>query len=300
MKHKIPVAVLAATGSVGQRFVQLLDGHPWFEVVALTGSDRGLGKPYAEVCRWLLAEDMPAWARDLPVLPTTPEAVQVPLAFSGLPADVARDAEPLFAQAGTGVCSNASAYRREADVPILLPEINACHAEIIPIQRKKRGWSGFIATNPNCTSTGMTVALKPLLDAFGLRRVFAVSLQALSGAGYPGVASTGHRRQRHPLRGRRGRQGGVRAAQDARQPGRGRVPHGPVWHLGPHQPRRGQRRARGVPVDRVRAPRRARRGAGSLAGLPGRQNPPATCPPPRARPSWCARRRTAPSPAWTA
>src|SRR5512135_2516635 len=106
---KIPVAVLAATGSVGQRFVQLLDGHPWFQVVALTGSDRGLGKPYAEVCRWLLAEDMPAWARDLPVLPTTPDAVQVPLAFSGLPADVARDVEPLFAQAGTGVCSNASA-----------------------------------------------------------------------------------------------------------------------------------------------------------------------------------------------
>jgi aspartate-semialdehyde dehydrogenase len=187
--NKIPVAVLAATGSVGQRFIQLLDRHPWFEVVAVTGSERGQGKTYAEVCRWVLPGDMPAWARGLPVLPSTPDAAQVPLAFSGLPADVAHEVEPLFAQAGTAVCSNASAYRRETDVPILLPEINADHAGLIPVQRQRRGWSGLIATNPNCTSTGMTIALKPILDAFGLKRVFAVSLQALSGAGYPGVPS---------------------------------------------------------------------------------------------------------------
>jgi aspartate-semialdehyde dehydrogenase len=189
MNAKIPAVVLAATGSVGQRFIQLLDNHPWFEAVAVTGSERGQGKTYGETCRWILAGDMPAWARDLPVLPSTPDAVQVPLAFSGLPADIARDIEPLFARAGTAVCSNASSYRRECDVPILLPEINAAHAGLIPAQRKNHAWSGLIATNPNCTSTGMTVALKPLQEAFGLKRVFAVSLQALSGAGYPGVPS---------------------------------------------------------------------------------------------------------------
>ena len=189
MSEKIKVGVLAATGSVGQRFVQLLDNHPLFEVTALTGSDRGLGKPYGEVCHWLLPGDMPAWARNMPVLPTTPDAVQAPLVFSGLPADIAKEAEPLFARAGTAVCTNASAYRKETDVPILLPEVNPDHIRVIPDQQKHHAWSGWIATNPNCTSTGMTVALKALKDAFGLKRVFAVSLQALSGAGYPGVPS---------------------------------------------------------------------------------------------------------------
>jgi aspartate-semialdehyde dehydrogenase len=189
MSKKIPVAVLAATGSVGQRFVQLLDRHPWFEVTALTGSDRSVGKPYGEVCHWLLPGDMPEWARRLVVQPSDPQFVQAPLAFSGLPADTAKEIEPAFATAGTVICSNASAYRRAPDVPILLPEVNADHARLVEVQRRLRGWSGAITTNPNCTSTGMTVALKALQDAFGLRRVFAVSLQAVSGAGYPGVAS---------------------------------------------------------------------------------------------------------------
>jgi aspartate-semialdehyde dehydrogenase len=187
--NKIPVAVLAATGSVGQRFVQLLDNHPWFQVVALTGSDRGYGKPYAEVCHWLLPGDMPDWARNLPVMASDPDEVQVPLVFSGLPTDKAREIEPAFAQAGSAVCSNASTHRVGEDMPLLLPEVNPHHAAVIPAQRENRGWSGLIATNPNCTATGMTVALKALQDAFGLRRVFAVSMQALSGAGYPGVAS---------------------------------------------------------------------------------------------------------------
>lgn len=187
--NKIPVSVLAATGSVGQRFIQLLDQHPWFEVTAVTGSERGYGKTYAETCRWILPGDMPAWAWDLPVLPTTPEAAQTPIVFSGLPADIAREVEPDFARAGIAVCSNASAYRREPDVPILLPEVNADHAAVIAAQRAKRGWSGLLSTNPNCTSTGATVALKALQNAFGLKRIFIVSLQALSGAGYPGVAS---------------------------------------------------------------------------------------------------------------
>lgn len=189
MEKKIPVAVLAATGSVGQRFVQLLDGHPWFEVVTLTGSDRSIGHAYGEACHWILSEPMPDWAKKMTVMLTGPESTSARLAFSALPADIARQVEPLFAQAGLMVCSNASAYRKEADVPILLPEVNADHAGILEVQRRKRGWKGGIVTNPNCTSTGMTVALKALLDGFGLKRVFAVSLQAISGAGYPGVAS---------------------------------------------------------------------------------------------------------------
>jgi aspartate-semialdehyde dehydrogenase len=187
--NKIPVAILAATGSVGQRFVSLLDGHPWFEVVALTGSDRSIGRTYGESCHWILGEAMPEWAAKMTVVPTEPEAVAASLAFSALPTDVAKGVEPKFAQAGMMICSNASAYRKEPDVPILLPEINGDHAGLVDVQRRKRGWSGGIVTNPNCTSTGMTVALKALLAAFGLKRVFAVSLQAISGAGYPGVAA---------------------------------------------------------------------------------------------------------------
>jgi aspartate-semialdehyde dehydrogenase len=189
MPARLPVAVLAATGSVGQRFVQLLDGHPWFEVVALTGSDRKTGQAYAEVCHWVLPEPMPEWARRMEVLPSDPENVEARIAFSALPSGQAGEIEPLFARAGILVCSNASAFRMAPDVPILLPEVNPGHAGLIEAQRRGRGWSGAIVTNSNCTSTGMTVALKALQDAFGLRRVFAVSLQALSGAGYPGVAS---------------------------------------------------------------------------------------------------------------
>ena len=189
MPERIPVAVLAATGSVGQRFVQLLDGHPWFEVVALTGSDRSVGQTYGESCHWFLSEPMPEWAARLKVVPTEPGSLQTPLVFSALPADIARSVEPEFAQAGMAVCSNASAYRREEDVPILLPEINPQHAGLVPIQRRKRGWKGCIVTNPNCTSTGLTVALKVLDVNFGVKKAFVVSLQALSGAGYPGVSS---------------------------------------------------------------------------------------------------------------
>lgn len=189
MSERIPVAVLAATGSVGQRFIQLLDGHPWFEVTCLTGSDRSIGQKFGEACHWVLPEPMPAWARDMMVVPTTPEAADAPLAFSALPTGIAKEVEPLFAQAGIKVCSNASAYRTEPDVPILLPEVNPEHTGLVEIQRRNRGWSGYIVTNPNCTSTGMTVVLKALQNAFGLSLVFAVSLQALSGAGYPGVPS---------------------------------------------------------------------------------------------------------------
>jgi aspartate-semialdehyde dehydrogenase len=189
MTHRLPVAILAATGSVGQRFVQLLDDHPWFEVTALTGSDRAIGQEYGQACHWILPEPMPAWARTMKILPTDPGSLSTPLAFSALPADIALEVEPRFAQAGVVVCSNASAYRRAPDVPILLPEVNPDHAGLVAHQRRQRGWNGAIVTNPNCTSTGLTVALKALQDGFGLRKVFVVSLQAVSGAGYPGVAS---------------------------------------------------------------------------------------------------------------
>jgi aspartate-semialdehyde dehydrogenase len=185
---KIKVAILGATGAVGQRFVTLLANHPWFEVTALTGSDRTVGQRYADGCRWILPEPMPAYARDLVVAPTEP-GFEATLAFSALPTDQARTAEPALAAAGYGVCSNASANRMAPDVPLLIPEVNPDHTGLIEVQRRQRGWPGFIVTNPNCTSTGMTIAFKALQQAFGLRRAVAVSMQALSGAGYPGVAS---------------------------------------------------------------------------------------------------------------
>lgn len=188
-KKRVPVAVLGATGAVGQRFVQLLDQHPWFEIVALTGSDRAVGLPYAQACHWILPQPMPPWAQEMEVLPTLPVSVAVPLVFSALPSGIALQAEPAYAQAGSAVCSNASAYRDQPDVPLLLPEVNPDHTALVHRQQRERGFQGFIVTNPNCTSTGMTVTLKALQDAYGVQRVFAVSLQALSGAGYPGVPS---------------------------------------------------------------------------------------------------------------
>ncbi len=185
---KLKVAILGATGAVGQRFVQLLENHPWFEVTALTGSDRTVGQTYGAGCRWILAEPMPAYVRDMVVVPTAP-GFEAALAFSALPTDQARTAEPELAAAGYGVCSNASAYRMAADVPLIIPEVNPDHTSLIDVQKRRRGWPGFILTNPNCTSTGLTIAFKALDQAFGLQQAFVVSLQALSGAGYPGVPS---------------------------------------------------------------------------------------------------------------
>lgn len=192
MSERIPVAVLGATGIVGQRLVQLLDGHPWFEVVALTASEARVGQPYAQSVTWLLPSPLPAWAASMPLLPTTPEAVVqsgARLAFSALPSDVARVIEPELAARGIWVCSNASAFRREPDVPLLLPEVNPEHIRLVEIQRQRRGWPAAILTNPNCTTTGLVLALAPLHAAFGVRAVFVASLQALSGAGFPGVPS---------------------------------------------------------------------------------------------------------------
>ena len=186
---QIPVAVLGATGSVGQRFISLLDNHPWFKVVALAASDRSAGQKYSQATRWVLDVPMPDYAKDMVIVPANTDTVQAQIAFSALHTEVANELEPQFAQAGSAVCSNASSYRRAEDVPLLLPEINADHIHLIKEQRKNKGWSGCIVTNPNCTSTGLTIALKVLDQEFGVKRVFATSLQALSGAGYPGVSS---------------------------------------------------------------------------------------------------------------
>ena len=186
---QIPVAVLGATGSVGQRFISLLDKHPWFKVVALAASDRSVGQKYSRAARWVLDDPMPEYARDMVVVPASTDCIDAKIVFSALHTEIATEVEPQFAKAGAAVCSNASSYRRGEDVPLLLPEINADHIQLVKYQRQQKGWSGCIVTNPNCTSTGLTIALKVLDTAFGVKQVIAVSLQALSGAGYPGVPS---------------------------------------------------------------------------------------------------------------
>lgn len=185
---KIPVAILGATGAVGQRFVQLLVNHPWFEIAILTGSERSIGRPYGEVTRWILDDAPPQQVAGMIVQPTS-QAGGVPLAFSALPADQARESEPLWAAAGALVCSNASAYRMDPLVPLLIPEVNPEHVALVENQRNARGWTGAIVTNPNCSTITLVMALKPLHDAFGITQVHATTLQAISGAGYPGVAS---------------------------------------------------------------------------------------------------------------
>lgn len=190
MKNRIPVVILGATGLVGQRFVQLLDAHPWFEVAALTGSERTVGKSYGKICPWVLDTPVPAWASRMVLVPSElPALPDARLAFSALPSEIALTLEPQLARAGLAVCSNASAFRNEPDVPLLLPEVNPEHLFLVHYQRQRRGWEGCIVANPNCTSTGLTVALKALQTVFGVERVFLTSFQALSGAGYPGVPS---------------------------------------------------------------------------------------------------------------
>lgn len=186
---KIKVGILGATGMVGQRFVQLLDGHPWFEVTELAASERSAGKTYGDVMegRWKISADVPAYARSMTVKDCVP-GLDCKVVFSALDADVAGEIEGNFAAKGFIVSSNARNYRMELDVPLLIPEVNADHLKLIPVQRKNRGYKGFIVTNPNCTTIHMLIALKPLMQ-FGLSQVMVTSMQALSGAGYPGVPS---------------------------------------------------------------------------------------------------------------
>lgn len=188
--QKIRVGVLGATGAVGQRFVQLLEHHPWFELTEVAASKRSAGKRYADACTWYLDTPLPRSAAGLLVKECTPD-LACDVVFSGLPSEDAVEVEPAFARAGYVVSSNTSVHRMDPDVPLLIAEVNPEHTRLIDVQRQQRGFKekGFIVTNPNCTTIMLVMALKPLADAFGLQRVLVTSLQAVSGAGYPGIAS---------------------------------------------------------------------------------------------------------------
>ena len=185
---RIPVAVLGATGMVGQTFLRLLDRHPWFYVSEVAASERSAGRPYGDVVHWLEGE-LPDAIAGLPVLSADPDSVRAPIVFSALDAAVAGTVEPAFARAGRWVLSNARNFRLEPDVPLVIPEVNPDHLALLDCQRAKRGWAGAIITNANCSTTVVALALAPLHQAFGVRAAMVTTLQALSGAGYPGVAS---------------------------------------------------------------------------------------------------------------
>jgi aspartate-semialdehyde dehydrogenase len=187
-RPRLPVAVLGATGAVGQAFVRLLADHPWFEVAALAASDQSAGRRYGDVVRWREPTPLPPAAADLVIqrcAPPLPGAI----VFSALDAAVAREVEPAFAAAGALVVTNASAFRMDPHVPLLICEVNADHLGLLPAQRRARGWPGAILANPNCSAAALILALTPLHRAFGIERLFVATMQAVSGAGYPGVAS---------------------------------------------------------------------------------------------------------------
>ena len=188
MDKNFRVGILGATGMVGQRFVQLLEHHPQFTITALAASDRSTGKRYDQVCSWRLTSDMPADVASLVVQAPQPP-LDCDLIFSSLPGDMARATEGMFAQAGYPVISNSSAYRMDVDVPLLIPEVNHAHLSLLEQQRRRLDSGGFIVTNPNCSTIMLALALAPLHARFGVEKVTATTMQALSGAGYPGVAS---------------------------------------------------------------------------------------------------------------
>jgi len=184
----IKVGVLGATGNVGQRFIEMLAGHPWFEITSLAASDRSAGKKYGEAANWRLESSIPEEVVDQTVVPVEPEKVDADIVFSALPSDLAKKVEADFAEAGFVVASNASAFRMQEDVPLVIPEVNPEHLGLVEVQQDSRKWDGYIVTNPNCTTIMMVVTLKPLME-FGIERVYLASMQAVSGAGYDGVAS---------------------------------------------------------------------------------------------------------------
>ena len=187
MSKKTPVGVLGATGMVGQHFVRFLENHPWFELVWAGASDRSAGKKYRDAMTWHLADGLPGTVSDLTVEDCKPGNAPR-LLFSAMDASVATDIERAFAQAGHVVVSNSRNHRMERDVPLLVPEINPGHLKLVPGQQRARGWKGQIVTNPNCATVALTMGLAPL-KPFGITKVIATTLQAISGAGYPGVAS---------------------------------------------------------------------------------------------------------------
>jgi aspartate-semialdehyde dehydrogenase len=189
MTSKIPVGILGATGTVGQRFIQLLHEHPWFEITWLAASDRSAGKLYPEAAKWNLATPIPANIARMKVSAAAPDSSTPKLVFAALDATAAQQIEPAFAEAGHAVVSNSSAFRMAEDVPLIIPEVNGDHVPLIKTQKwfKKNG--GFMVTNPNCSAIGLVLALAPLHRRFGIDKIFVATMQAISGAGYPGVPS---------------------------------------------------------------------------------------------------------------
>lgn len=184
MRKKIPVAILGATGMVGQKFIELLLDHPWFEIGALAASSRSHGKKYGEACEWKMATPLPLSISQMPVL-SCQEDLGCALLFSGLDASVAGDIETAYVSKGCTVISNSRNHRMDADVPLLIADVNPEHLELL----KTQAGPGRLVTNPNCSVIGIATALKPLIDHFGVEKAHVVTLQAISGAGYPGVAS---------------------------------------------------------------------------------------------------------------
>jgi aspartate-semialdehyde dehydrogenase len=182
------IGILGATGMVGQRFIQLLERHPWFEVAWLAASDKSSGKRYGDAVKWKLDTAIPANIADMSVSPATPAGAPK-IIFAALDSDIARELEPLFAAAGCAVISNSSAFRMQEDVPLVIPEVNASHLLLLESQSWRKQSGGYIVTNPNCSAIGLVLALKPLEERFGIESIFVSTMQAVSGAGYPGVAS---------------------------------------------------------------------------------------------------------------
>ena len=186
-EHDYRVGILGATGAVGQTFIRLLDDHPWFTVTSVAASERSAGRPYSDAANWLSGQPIPPSVASLEVQSTEPEAMDCDFVFSALDSSVAGEIEEAFARAGVPVVSNAKNYRQHDQVPLLIPEVNPGHLALIGEQ--SWGSGGFIVTNPNCSTTGLICGLHPLMDAFDLEAVQVTMLQALSGAGYPGVPS---------------------------------------------------------------------------------------------------------------
>src|SRR5580704_17669356 len=188
MQTKHPVGILGATGMVGQRYIQLLADHPWFEIAWLAASDRSSGKSYGEAAKWRLDTPIPERIAKMIVSPAEPEGAPK-IIFASVDAAIAREMEPKFAAAGCAVISNSSAFRMAPDVPLVVPEVNADHLAFIERQPTRKRSGGYIVTNPNCCAIGLVLPLSPLEARFGIDKLFVSTLQAVSGAGYPGVAS---------------------------------------------------------------------------------------------------------------
>ncbi|MBK7717405.1 MAG: aspartate-semialdehyde dehydrogenase [Gemmatimonadetes bacterium] len=185
---KIPVTILGATGTVGQKFVRLLEAHPWFEIASVAASAQSAGKRYGDIVRWRESTPLPERVAAMTVAAAAP-GIPGRIAFSAIEADIAGEVEQAFARAGVYVVTNTKTHRMDPDIPLLIPEVNPAHLDLLPRQQRTRGWRGGIVANPNCSTAGLVLGVAPLHQAFGIQKLFVATMQAVSGAGYPGVAS---------------------------------------------------------------------------------------------------------------